>query len=311
MSVVADEFRRPDQQDPDVVCVDAEVSSITTRGFHRIAYSDWGRADASANGLANRPTASSNVVFCLHGLTRNRHDFDTLAGTLAQSRRVVCPDLAGRGKSEWLKDSVNYNLLQYNLDFTVLAARIGAPEYDVVGTSLGGLMGMSMAGIANSPIRKLVINDIGPIVPIGALRRLMAYVGDDPEFETLDELEEYLRVKLSPFAPMTDDDWQHMAKKSVRETETGFRLAFDPKIVNNFNRYWLVVHFNLWKFWKSIKCPVLVLRGEKSDFLSTQLRDSMLETLPHAEIVEFPDAGHVPTLNSVEQVQMIETWLDA
>jgi len=298
MSVVEGGLGKTDFYGPHVAHKEAEVTSIHARGFHKIAYSDWGHAD------------SDNVVFCLHGLTRNRHDFDALASSLAADRRVVCPDLAGRGKSEWLADSVNYNLLQYNLDFTVLSARIGAPQFDIVGTSLGGLMGMSMAGISNSPIRKLVINDIGPTVPIRALRRLMAYVGTDPEFESVEELESYLRIKLSPFAPMTDRDWRHMAESSIRETETGFRLAFDPNIVNNFNRYWLVVHFNLWKFWKAINCPVLLLRGGKSDFLSTQLRDSMMESLPHAQTIEFADAGHVPSINSAEQIGLIRNWLD-
>ena len=131
---------------------DETVRSIGRHGYHRIAYRDWGAPSA--------PT-----VFCVHGLSRNSRDFDPLARVLAENHRVVCPDLVGRGRSDWLADPTDYHLLQYNLDLTVLAARIGAENFDWIGTSLGGLMGIALAGIPNSPIRRLVINDVAPEIP--------------------------------------------------------------------------------------------------------------------------------------------------
>ena len=169
---------------------DATVQSIGRHGYHRIAYRDWGAPSA--------PT-----VFCVHGLTRNSRDFDPLARVLAENHRVVCPDLVGRGRSDWLADPTDYHLLQYNLDLTVLAARVGAENFDWIGTSLGGLMGIALAGIPNSPIRRLVVNDVAPEIPVGALQRLAHYVGESPTFPDIAGLETHLRRTLAPFGPMT------------------------------------------------------------------------------------------------------------
>lgn len=278
---------------------DCLVRSVGRHGYHRVAYRDWGDPD------------SEETVFCIHGLTRNSHDFDPLARVLAQTRRVVCPDLVGRGRSDSLRDPADYHLLQYNLDFTVLEARIGADGFDWIGTSLGALMGMSLAGIENSPIRRLVVNDIAPEVPLPALRRVTSYMGPDYHFETLKAVEEHLRTTLAPFGPMTDADWERMAETSSVETETGFRMAFDQRILRNFQYYWLMVHFNLWRYWDKITCPVLILRGTESDFLTRPLLDKMLARLPHAEFIEFEGVGHTPTLNAAEQIDPVIEWLDS
>lgn len=277
----------------------AAVRSIGRHGFHNIAYRDWG------------DPAAAEVVFCVHGLSRNSHDFDPLARVLAARRRVICPDLAGRGRSDWLEDPSDYNLLQYNLDLTVLAARVGAESFDWIGTSLGGLMGIALAGISNSPIRRLVINDVAPEIPAQALRRLALYLGQDRRFPDLEALEAHLRETFAPFGPMTDADWRRMAETSSIGTTGDFRLACDPGIAQNFRRYWLLIHTNLWRYWDRITCPVLILRGTASDFLTPLLLERMLRRLPHAEVIEFEGVGHTPTLNAPGQIAPVHDWLDA
>jgi pimeloyl-ACP methyl ester carboxylesterase len=276
----------------------ATIRSIGRHGFHNIAYLDWG------------DTGAADVAFCVHGLSRNSHDFDPLARVLAARRRVVCPDLVGRGRSDWLHDPTDYNMLQYNLDLTVLAARIGAERFDWIGTSLGGLMGIALAGMPNSPIRRLVINDIAPEIPVPALRRLARYLGADRRFTDLKALELYLRETLASFAPMTDADWRRMAETSSSATDGGFRLAYDPRIARNFRHYWLLIHANLWHYWDSIDCPVLILRGTDSDFLTPNLLERMLRRLPHAEVIEFQGVGHTPTLNAPDQIDPVDAWLN-
>jgi pimeloyl-ACP methyl ester carboxylesterase len=275
---------------------DESVRSIGRRGYHRIAYRDWGD-----------PTAPT--VLCVHGLSRNSHDFDPLARALAVTHRAVCPDLVGRGRSDWLADPADYHLIQYNLDMTVLAARVGAESFDWIGTSLGGLMGIVLAGVPNSPIRRLVINDIAPEVPMTALQRLAIYLGADRRFPDVAAVEVHLRETLAPFGPMTDADWRRMAETSAVATDEGYRLAYDPGIAHNFRRFWLPIHANLWRYWERISCPVLILRGTESDFLSPFLLERMLRRLPHAEVVEFEGVGHTPTLNAARQIEPLLHWL--
>lgn len=277
---------------------DRSLLSIGRYGFHEIAYRDWGHR------------STQETVLCVHGLTRNSHDFDVLASRLAGDRRVVCPDLVGRGASGWLSHPSEYHLLQYNLDATVLTARLGDKTYDWIGTSLGGLMGIALAGMRKSPIRRLIVNDIAPIVPMAALRRISSYIDSDATFDDLTQVKERLRDIYQDFGPMTDHDWAHMAQHSVQETAQGSVLGHDPAIMHNFRAYWLGVHFNLWSYWEAIDCPVLILRGTESDFLTERLLSEMLSRLPHADFLEFEDVGHTPTLNHESQIGLIVDWLN-
>lgn len=274
------------------------VRCISRHGFHNIAYRDWGNE------------ASPNKVLCVHGLTRNSHDFDPLAARLAAHSRVICPDLAGRGDSDWLSDPADYNLLQYNMDMTVLSAKFGYESFDWIGTSLGGLMGIALAGIENSPVRRLIVNDVAPEIPYSALHRITRYMGDAPHFPDLGSVEQHLRTTLAPFGPMTDDDWARMARHSVLAAESGYVMHHDPGIMQNFRRYSVFMHFSLWRYWDKIKCPILILRGKDSDFLTGSLLRKMLDRLPQAEAIEFDGVGHTPTLNAPEQIDPILDWMD-
>lgn len=280
-------------------CREAKVRCISRQGFHDMYYCDWGRTDAAHHAI------------CIHGLTRNGRDFDALASGLSATHRVICPDLAGRGKSDWLRSATDYNLLQYNMDTVVLAARIGCSQFDLIGTSLGGLIGISLAGIENSPIRKLVVNDVAPETPYAAMRRVLAYGGTRTYFTDIASVEAHLRTTLAPFGPMADADWARMAQNSVRKNGDHFLLHHDPEIFQNFRRFGVFTSFDLWSQWDKIRCPVLVLRGRNSDFLTTRLLARMKEHLPHMDAIEFEGVGHTPTLNAPWQIAPVLEWLGA
>ena len=280
------------------------ASSISSKGFHNLVYQEWGEPKELGEYEEIPP------VMCLHGLTRNSRDFDTLAKDLSADRRVVCPDTVGRGYSDWLREHEDYNLPQYNLDVAVVAARANLLQYDIIGTSLGGLMGIILASMDRSPVRRLVVNDIAPEIPMVALQRLSHYLGENPLFDNLKDVEAYIREKYEPIKPMKKAHWKAMAKHSSFETDEGYRLAYDPSIAENYNRYWLLMYFNIWEYWENITCPVLVLRGTESDFLTEALKERMERELPHVEFIEFEGVGHTPSLNSKKQIDPIREWLD-
>ncbi len=179
-----------------------------------MAYREFGAPDAA------------RVVICVHGLTRNGRDFDTLASALAGTGagtgagcRVVCPDVVGRGESGWLANPAGYGFPQYLADMTVLLARLEAEAIDWVGTSMGGLIGMMMAAQPGTPIRRLVLNDVGPFLPKAALARIGTYVGHDPHFADLDAAEAYVRDVHSGFGALSDREWRHLTETNVMEVE--------------------------------------------------------------------------------------------
>jgi pimeloyl-ACP methyl ester carboxylesterase len=277
-----------------------DVISISRQHFHRVAYTEWGDPD------------SERVVVCVHGLTRQGRDFDPLAAVLArQGYRVVCPDLVGRGRSGRLHDPDDYALPQYVVDMTMLIARLGAREVDWVGTSLGGFIGLIMAGMADSPIRSLLINDIGPFVPWAALRRIGDYLRVAPKaFPTLDAAETYFRDILAPFGALTDGQWRHLTEHSVvPDLNGGFRLHYDPGIAEAF-RPGRVYNVSLWTYWDAITCPVLVLRGETSDLLPAGTALEMTRRGPQAALIEIPGCGHAPALLDDDQIALVSDWLE-
>ncbi|WP_374385332.1 alpha/beta fold hydrolase [Dongia sp.] len=271
---------------------------LSPAGFHRVAYAEWGD-----------PQAARTIV-CCHGLTRNGRDFDALAKELAKSARVICPDIVGRGRSEWLRDPAHYGYPQYCADMAALIARLDVTELDWVGTSMGGLIGMTLAAQAGSPIRRLVINDVGPFVPKAALLRIADYVGLDNRFSSLTSLETHLKKVLAPFGPLTDAQWQHLVAYGHRRRDDGtFGLAYDPAIAENVKK--AVQDWDLWALWDRISIPTLLLRGGDSDLLLPQTADEMTRRGPRAKLVTFPGMGHAPALMAPDQISVIEAWLTA
>lgn len=269
---------------------------LSAAGFHRVAYTQWGRDDAPA-------------VLCVHGLTRNGRDFDPLALALADRRRVACPDVVGRGKSGWLANPALYGYPQYCADMAALIARIGGDQVDWVGTSMGGLIGMTLAAQPNSPIRRLVINDVGPLISKVGLQRIADYVGKDPVFEDVAAVEAYLRFTLMGFGRLTDGQWRHLAEHSARQRPDGLLgLAYDPGIAHAFTAQ-PMQDVDLWALWDRVTCPVLVLRGADSDLLTAETAEEMTRRGPGARIVEFPHTGHAPALMSEEQIAVVRSFL--
>lgn len=274
------------------------LSCLGPQGFHRIAYTEWGAA-------AGKPT-----LVCAHGMTRNSHDFDALATAMEDRHRVVSMDVVGRGASDWLADCSGYGYAQYLPDAAALIARLDVEEVDWVGTSMGGLMGMMLAARPGSPIRKLVINDIGPFIPKTFLGRIRNYVGTDPHFADIGELEAYIRKIHGSFGPMSDEQWRHLAEHSARALEGGgYGLAYDPGIAKAAFSPEGPSDVEMWDIWEQVKCPVLVLRGAESDLLLPGTIERMKASGPGCEAVDIPGCGHAPSLTPADQIAIVRDWL--
>jgi pimeloyl-ACP methyl ester carboxylesterase len=282
---------------------EAEVSALGSRGFLRVAYLDWGPADAS------------QVVLCAHGLTRNARDFDFLARRLAaRGLRVLVPDLPGRGRSDWAASPSDYATPLYLSALAAVIARSGAAQVDWIGTSLGGHIGMEMAALPGTPIRRLVLNDFGARVSGVALTRIGNYMRVRRRFESVEELEAHLRTIHEPFGHLTDAQWKHLAQHSAVKTEEGdYRQHYDPAIGRAF-QWPLMVDISLWDVWEKVACPVLVLRGEDSDLLhASTVRDMQKRGIAGknglVRSVEVREVGHAPALMNDAQISILEEFL--
>jgi pimeloyl-ACP methyl ester carboxylesterase len=273
-----------------------EVRGLTSRGFHRIRYWEWG------------DPANGRVLVCVHGLTRNGRDFDVLAASLADRYRVLCPDVAGRGDSDWL-DAGDYTYPQYVADMVNLIARSGAAEIDWVGTSMGGLIGMILAAQAQTPIRRMVLNDVGPFIPKTALDSIAETVADNPVFASIEAAADYITRVNSGFGRLSRAQWLDLARNTVRKRDDGtFVWKRDPAIGKAFvaqPRNDLV----LWPVWDMVRCPVFVLRGAESELLPAAAAEEMTRRGPRAALMTVAGAGHAPALLSNEQTQPIRAFL--
>jgi pimeloyl-ACP methyl ester carboxylesterase len=275
------------------------VLCASPKGLHRMAYVEWGDA-------RNR-----DVLVCVHGLTRSGRDFDDLARALCGQFRVVCPDLAGRGDSDKLPDPLLYGVPQYLADMVTLIARLDCEALSWVGTSLGGLVGMALAAQPGNPIKKLVLNDAGPVVSRAALQRIAAYVGVIPKFATLEKAEEYVRTISAPFGPHTDAQWRTLTEHWVREQPDGtWRPHYDARMAVAFRASMPEEgDLELWPFYDAIRCPTLVLRGELSDLLSRDTATAMTRRGPKAKLAEVHGVGHAPTLMHAGQIALVRDFL--
>lgn len=298
---------------------------LGSNGFHRIAYTEWGDPD------------NPRIVICVHGLTRNRHDFDHLAARLAGEFRVVAMDVAGRGDSEWLADKGDYRFGQYQADAAALIARVSAPrlpswvarvrghtdatpvQIDWIGTSMGGLIGMLLAAQRNTPIRRLVLNDVGPLVPWSGLMRLNGNAGHSHRFASLEEVESYLREVCSAFGTLADEQWRYLALHGSRQlADGGLALNYDPDIVRGLRSGSaldmprgdrLLEGVDLWPVWDRVRCPTLVIRGAESDVLTRRIADEMQTRGPATTLIELPGVGHAPALMDAAQIEPIRRFL--
>lgn len=252
-------------------------------------------------------------ILCVHGLTRNGRDFDALAQALEPSHRVLCPDMAGRGKSDWLTAKANYHYGTYLTDILALLASQSITQLGWIGTSMGGILGM-MAAASNPPLVKwLVLNDVGARIPAASLKRITNYAGNIQPFATREEGEAALRVIGLSFGLQTEAEWRQYIDATLELTEDGrWRFACDPDILLPLKLqsegFANIQDVDLSAVWDAVTCPVLLLRGADSDVLPADVAHSMAAR-ENVTLVEFPNVAHAPALLNAEQILTVTNWV--
>lgn len=266
-----------------------------------------------------------HVVVCVHGLSRQGRDFDTLARALQPHCRVIAVDVAGRGHSDWLADPMAYQVPTYVADLTALLQQLRAERpgvrIDWVGTSMGGLIGMGVAAQPPLAPARLVLNDVGPVVQWEALMRIGTYLGLDPAFDAEEEAGEYLASISKGFGPHTPEQWRALSQPMLRRRDGRVHLHYDPAIAVPFKAMTQSVEMQalqeavrageaaLWDLYDAIAAPTLVLRGEDSDLLSRETVKAMQQRGPQPRCVSFAGVGHAPTLVADDQVRTVLDFL--
>lgn len=277
------------------------VPCLDARGLHRMAYWEWGDPQAR------------HAVVCVHGLSRQGRDFDTLAQDLAPQLRVVCPDIVGRGRSDRLADPAGYTVPQYVADVVTLLARLDVDTVDWVGTSMGGLIGLGVASLAGSPVRRLVLNDVGPAIEPAALERIKGYLGQPVRWASVEDAAEAIRQVSLGFGPHTPEQWLALTRPQLVADGDGWIPHYDPAIAVPFRAMTPEIaaagEAALWAAWDRLRCPTLLLRGAESDLLSRATAEAMTRRGPRARLHEFAGVGHAPMLVQPEQRAVVRDFL--
>jgi pimeloyl-ACP methyl ester carboxylesterase len=282
------------------------VQCSSPAGLHRMAYKEWG------------DPANPRVLVCVHGVTRVADDFDVLAQAMSDRYRVVCPDVVGRGRSGRLRDPSHYVVPQYVADMVTLIARVTANDDEGsvhwVGTSMGGLIGMILASFEDSPIRRLVLNDIGPVLDPGAMARIGEYIGQDVRFPDFETGARFVREVSASFGPHSDDEWRKLAGDVlvqepggawVRHYDLGLARPFAAITPERAQQDQAA----LWAAFDAIRCPTLLVRGELSDLLSRATAEEMTRRGPKPQLAEIAGVGHAPTLMHAHQIAIVRNFL--
>jgi pimeloyl-ACP methyl ester carboxylesterase len=282
------------------------VQCLSLAGLHRMSYKEWGDE--------NNP----KVLVCVHGVTRVADDFDSMAQALASDYRVIAPDIVGRGRSDWLKNPQLYRIPQYVSDIVTLLARVlpdgEGQSVDWFGTSMGGLIGLGLASLPGNPIRKLVLNDIGPVLAPMALQRIGDYIGQDLRFDSFEAGAKFIRDVSLTFGQHTEEEWHKLATdvlrqdkdgKWVRHYDMGLALPFRSATPESAE----ADEAMLWAAYDAIQCPTLLIRGAESDLLSPETAAVMTQRGPKATLVEIPGVGHAPTFIHDDQIAIVKKFL--
>ena len=308
--------------EPTLNYVSCDGPGGTTAGIRRMAYWQWGDA------------GNPHVVVCVHGLSRQGRDFDTLARHLCDEVRVICPDVAGRGQSDWLEDPMQYQIPAYASDMRVLLAHLHEQspitKLDWIGTSMGGLIGMVVAGAPGGhedvtpgpvalpvPVHKLVLNDVGPAIVWQAIERIALYLGKAGRFASFQAAADAMWAVSTSFGPHTPEEWlalsRHMVRPVPGDSSGLVELHYDPAIAVPVRATTEAATRRgedlLWQLYDNIKAQTLVLRGAQSDLLSRETALAMTQRGPRARLVEFEGVGHAPTLVAAEQVDAVSDFL--
>ena len=278
------------------------VQCLSPAGLHKMAYKKWG------------DPANAKVLVCVHGVTRVSDDFDNMAQALCEEYRVVCPDVVGRGRSDWLRDPQYYVIPQYVSDMVTLLARLDADTVHWFGTSMGGLIGMGVASLNDSPVKKLVLNDVAPTLNPLALTRIGEYIGQEVRFPSFDEAARYIKDISLTFGPHTDDEWRKLATDVLRQDKDGQWIRhYDLKLSVPFKaatpESTKQAEAMLWAAYDHIHCPTLLVRGAQSDLVTPEVAQAMAARGPKARVVELPGVGHAPTFMHADQIAVAKDFL--
>ncbi len=301
---------------PQLCFVTCPGASQTDANTHRMAYWAWGNP------------ASEHVVVCVHGLSRQGRDFDTLARVLSEQAYVVCPDVVGRGQSDWLADAKGYQVFTYASDMVMLLKQLKAQRntegdltVDWVGTSMGGLIGLTLSSLPHEvtgmALRKMVINDVGPCLNHEALVRIGEYLGKPMTFATEQAAADYLWSISTSFGPHTPEQWLALSRPMLKPAPQGdgWVLHYDPSIAAAFGALTAEAAASgeamLWQIYDQLRCEVLVVRGSESDLLTAETAQAMTQRGPKARLFEVAGVGHAPTLMADDQVRALKDFLTA
>jgi len=282
------------------------VQCFSMSGLHQMAYKEWGEED------------NPNVLVCVHGVTRVSDDFDNLAQSLCKDYRVVCPDVVGRGRSGSLANPQLYRLPQYVSDMVTLLARVLAngerQTVDWFGTSMGGLIGMGLASLPDSPVSKLVLNDIGPTLDSVAIQRIGDYIAQEVRFPTFKAGAEFVKMVSTTFGEHTDAEWHKLAADVLRQDKDGTWVRhYDMGLALPFQSVTpesaKADEAMLWAAYDAIRCPTLLVRGANSDLLSRETAEAMTQRGPKAKLVEIANVGHAPTFLHDDQIAIAKDFL--
>lgn len=288
------------------LCSDTLQMSISTpEGDKQVTYQHW------YNRRLIEQTQPLPLLFCVHGLTRNRHDFDMIAAALADRYQVITIDILGRGDSDRMADPSLYGYPLYVSQCLQMTQfwleKTQQESVHWLGTSMGGLIGMMIASQPNSVISRLILNDVGTFIPLAAIQRLAEYVGKAPTFENLAQVEQYLRVVAKPFGPLTDAQWQHLARHSAEQVEEkSWQLRYDPRIAEAFAT--INEDIDISDIWQQVACPSLVIRGAQSDLLTEANAEQMIQR-PNTQLAVVEGVGHAPMLMDPEQIALVNQYL--
>lgn len=297
--------------------------------LHRVVCPGAGKAGPSTHGMAYwswGDPSNPRILMCVHGLSRQGRDFDTLAQALSGTYRVICPDVVGRGQSDWLADPAGYQVFTYVADMVALMHQLredlkqDAPlDIDWVGTSMGGLIGLGFSTLpptaSGARLRRFVMNDVGPRLRLEALLRIGDYLGKPVSFASEQEAADYLWRISAGFGPHTAEQWLTLSRPLLKRSEDGtcWVLHYDPEIAAPFRGMTAEAAAGgeaaLWQVYDALTCQVLLLRGKQSDLLDAETAKMMTERGPKARLVEFEGVGHAPTLIADDQISAVRDFL--
>ena len=276
------------------------VACASSDGAHRMAYHAWGNPH------------NSKVLICVHGLTRRGSDFKIVAEAMSQDYYVVCPDVVGRGDSDRLKNPMLYAVPQYVADMASLIKQLGVAQVDWFGTSMGGLIGMVYASMPKNPIRRMLINDVGPRIEPEAIERLGSYVGQAFSFANRADALQRLNEICASFGSHTPEEWEIYNGPMLVQKDGLWVMHYDPDISIPFASVNPIMakagEMAMWHAFKQIHIPMLIVRGGDSDLLSAKTVAEMCKVNPHIRSIEIPGVGHAPAFVKAEQVALAKEF---